>query len=513
MNKITLQLFVALSLLTYFSNYAQAISSKVVDSISQEPIPYVTIQLSNKKGVITNEEGRFSLLLSEAVKPTDTLFISCIGYQSIAKPLNKFTSDIIYMVPKAIELNSVVVTNKEYTTEEIIQKVKENMQKNYNFDLTKKRLFFRQSDYQNITKTDYTFKKSTIDALNKPFLDSVLQSIPKKYAYYTEVLCDFYGNYEDEKQKIELIKASELYDKNNEIGLTALEEKFNTILKENVKPDSYLKVKSGLFGTKVGADELFEDEEDEEKEKQEDADALKKKLEEEKKREAQRKDNFANYRKATIDRLMDDLFFQEKATLNFIRKSKKYKFTLLDYTYLGSEPVYVIEFAPKGGADYQGTLYINSDDFAIIRVDYNNVKSLRKFGLLGISFNEYLAKGKVIFSKDENSGYNLRYLEFESGGRFGIRRPLKIIEKNKYVKGRRKQNELSVKIDMATTSTKKYEIVVFNTEDITVSQFDKLKEQNNLLPTYMPVYNPEFWKGYNIIEPNQAIKEFTAKEK
>ncbi len=510
MDKITLRLFVATTFLGCYLNYGQVISSKIVDSISQKPIPYVTIQLSNKKGVITNEEGRFSLLLNETTKPTDSLFISCIGYQSIAKPLNEFKSEIIYLIPKAIELKSVVVTNKEYTTEEIIQKVKDNMNKNYNFDLTKKRLFFRQSDYQNISKTDYTFKKSTIDALSKPFLDSVLQSIPKKYAYYTEVLCDLYGNYEDEKQKIEVIKASELYDKNNEIGLTALEEKFNTILKENVKPNSYLKVKSGLFGTKVSADELFEDEENEEKENQEDADALKKKLEEEKKREAERKDNFANYRKATIDGLMDNLFFQEKAKLNFIRKSKKYKFTLLDYTYLGSEPVYVIEFAPKGGADYQGTLYINSDDFAIIRVDYNNVKSLRKFGLLGISFNEYLAKGKVIFSKDDNSRYNLLYLEHETGGRFGIKRPLKIIEKNKYVKGRRKQNELFVKIDMATTSTKKYEIVVFNTESISGSQFDTLKEKNTLLPTYMPAYNPDFWKGYNIIEPNQAIKEFTA---
>ena len=26
----------------------------------------------------------------------------------------------------------------------------------------------------------------------------------------------------------------------------------------------------------------------------------------------------------------------------------------------------------------------------------------------------------------------------------------------------------------------------------------------------MPNYDPEFWKGYNILEPNQAIKDFTA---
>ena len=68
--------------------------------------------------------------------------------------------------------------------------------------------------------------------------------------------------------------------------------------------------------------------------------------------------------------------------------------------------------------------------------------------------NQYLGKGKMFFTKEENGKYNLRYLEEEHGTRVGIRRPLKIIEKNKHVKGRNKQNELSLKLDMATTSIK-----------------------------------------------------------
>ena len=53
----------ALILSFYFSTLsAQNISSKIVDSITGQPIPYATVQI-NKKGVITNEEGRFSLLL------------------------------------------------------------------------------------------------------------------------------------------------------------------------------------------------------------------------------------------------------------------------------------------------------------------------------------------------------------------------------------------------------------------------------------------------------------------
>jgi len=504
MYKITTKLFLFVVFISAITAEAQVISSKIIDSITKEPIPYATI-IFKKRGMISNEEGRFSFLFKNDANPTDSLIISCIGFKTIAKPLNQFKDSVIYLSPKAIELQEVVLSNNQYTVKEIIEKVKENLDKNYNFNLTKKRLFFRESYHQKLNKTNYTLKKSTIDALNKPFLDSVIRSIPKNNSYYTEVLCDLYGNYTEEKQKIKLIKASELYDKNNRVGITAMEEKFKKIIDKNVKPDSYFKVKSGLFGQKMDMDEFKGDEEIDST----DSAALKKQLEAEKKKEADRKINFAKERRKVLTNMMGNIFFQENTKLNFIRKSGKYEFKMLDLTYLGNEAVYVIEFVPKGSADYKGTLYVNYEDYAIIRVDYENVKSVKNFKLLGISFNVFLSKGKMIFSKGNDNHYSLQYLERESASRFGIRRPLKIIEKNKNVRGRRKQNELFVKLDMAMSGRNKFEVVVFDTNDVTSSEFENFKETNTMLPTYMPAYSPEFWKGYNIIEPNQAIKDFT----
>ncbi len=504
MYKNTFKLFLFFVLLYTTDTQAQVISSRIIDSITKEPVPYATI-IFKKRGMISNEEGRFSFLFKKDAKPTDSLIISCIGFKTIAKPLNQFKDSVIYLSPKVIELNEVVLTNNQYTVKEIIKKVKENINKNYNFNLTKKRLFFRESNHQRLIKTNYILKKSTINALNKSFLDSVLQSIPKKNSYYTEILCDLYGDFDEDKQKINLIKASELYDKNNRIGITAMEEKFKKIIDKNVKPDSYFKVKSGLFGQKMSMDEFKGEEEIDST----NSEMLKKKLEVEKKREVDRKKNFAKYRRKSLANMMENIFFQEDTKLNFIRKSGRYEFTMLDLTYLGDEAVYVIEFVPKGSADYKGTLYVNYDDFAIIRVDYENVKSVKSFKLLGISFNIFLSKGKMIFSKGEDNRYSLQYLEKEDASRFGIKRPLKIIEKNKNVRGRRKQNELFVKLDMAMSGRNKFEVVIFDTESISASEFENFKETNTILPTYMPFYNPEFWKGYNIIEPNQAIKDFT----
>jgi len=483
---------------------AQTLTSVIIDSATQKPVPYVTVQLKNK-GMITNEEGRFTFLLDKNVQETDSLFISCIGYESIGKPLNQFIEKTIILSPKAIELKNVIVSNKEYTAEEIIDLVKYNLEKNYSSDLTKKRLFFRKSSFQRMIKTDYTLKKSTIEAFNKKFIDSVIQTVPKSNSYYTEVLGDLYGNYDNEKQKLDLIKASELYDKSMEVDLEKLEEKFNKIIKENIKTDSYFKIKSGLFGTKVDADELFESEVD-----STDVVALNKELEDKKKNEEERKKNFAQYRRNALGDIFNSLPIRDDSYMNFLSKSRRYEFTLKDFTYLGNDAVYVLDFKPKRSEDYKGTLYVNSDDFALIRADFENVKSVKTFKLLGISMNTYLSRGKVIFYKEASGLYGLRYFESEAGSRMGVKRPLKIIEKNRHVKGRNKQNELSGKVDLAFTNVEKNEVVVFETEKLSESSFDAFKENNSILPTYMPNYNPEFWKGYNIIEPNTAIKEFTS---
>lgn len=194
--------------------------------------------------------------------------------------------------------------------------------------------------------------------------------------------------------------------------------------------------------------------------------------------------------------------------MNFIEKSNRYEFTLLDFAYLNNEFVYTIVFKPKRKEDYKGTLYVNTDDFAIIRVDYENIKPLKTFNLLGVSFKEYLKKGTIIFSKSDNEKYTLKYSDMEFGQQFGIDRPLTIIEKNKNVKGRRKQNEVSTEINFVINNMTKKELIVFESNPISEADFNNFKEVPDVTPTYLPQYDPEFWKGYNIIEPNQAIKDF-----
>lgn len=487
----------AVVLLTSFSFLsAQQISSRIVDAKSGDPIPYATVQYATNKGIVTNEEGNFSLYLDAGLE-VDSLFISSMGYETTAIGLSQALDSVITINPKPIELSEVYLFDHELEVDEIIERTKENLDKNYRDDALHQRLFFRKSSLDRIRKFDIAFKESTIQEFNKAFIDSVLSVMPKGNAYYTESLVDFYREKDSSRLKIE--KAAELYDKDNEISMEAIGERMEKIFKENVKPDSYLKIKSGFFGTKVQVDSILAESEE--------AAELEEEL-----RDPDNKD-FHAHKRSQLNDLYTGLFYQEDSKLNMLEKSGRYRFKLKGYTSIDEQGVYVIEFEPRGSEDFEGTLYVNIEDFGVMRLDYSNVKSLRRIKLLGFHYEETVYKGTSIYAKNENGQYNLRFVNRVEGRYMGVDRPLKVIEKNKNVKGRRKQNELSLNIDLVNLNTEKYELVVYDSNPISSSEFRSVQENETAKATYLSRYDPEFWKGYNIVEPNQAIREFTVSAK
>ncbi|TWO33329.1 carboxypeptidase-like regulatory domain-containing protein [Seonamhaeicola sediminis] len=487
----------------------ESISAKLIDSTTQKPILFATISYGKNSGVISNSDGDFQIHFKSNPSKSDSIFISCLGYKTKQIPALHFKDSIILLSPKSIELDEVLVSNKNYSVEEIIEKTHENLSANYHFNYNKSKLFYRESYFNHITKNSIKVKESTIPEFNQKFMDSIMAIMSKEADDYTELLGTLYTKTDpEEKHKLDIIKASRLYDKKKEVSFDGLEERFNAIFRKHVKRDSYFKIKSGIFGTKEDIDSSLFDSADTKKEKEK-TDAF---LEEQKKKELERKKNFLKHRKNTISNLEHRSFIFEDSHLNFLEKPKKYAFELLDYIFLNGEFVYKISFKPKRSANYKGTLYINTDDFAIIRVDYKNVKPLRSFRLLGISYQEVLHRGTLIYAKNDVETYTLKYAESETGNNFGIKRPLKIIEKNKNVKGRRKQNELSMDLHFTISNTTKKELVVFESETINKTVFDVFEEKLNISPTYLPAYDPTFWEGYNVIEPNKAIKDFKSIE-
>lgn len=206
------------------------------------------------------------------------------------------------------------------------------------------------------------------------------------------------------------------------------------------------------------------------------------------------------------------MFYADDPTFNLIDKLNKYEYTLKGFTIINDEPCYIINFEPKGSKEYKGTLHINVNDFAIVQMDYSNVKNLRNISLLGISYSENLYQSKVFFRKENNS-YTPYFVQLDKGNNVGIKRPLTIIEKNKHVKGRKKQNEVALKIEAKINNFERYEYLVYETNPIKKAEFDKLTENKGFEPTHLPKYDASFWDDETIIEPNKAIQGFSVEVK
>ena len=467
---------------------AQSKQVQIVDSLSLESIPFATVHFSNNKGLITDEIGFFELL-PEQVEVNDSLFVSSLGYDGLAVGLKQLQDSILYVMPKAIALDNVILTNKSYTSEKIIDLVQERLQTNYSTDYSKKRLFLREYYTQNTKKLDINKYKTSIPELNRKLVDSFLTNMPRSNEYTIETLCNYGGDFQEDNQKINLLKARQTYDKGNDL-MKSLNQRIETVLRDNVKTDSYFKVRSGIFGGKMDVDGL---------EKEVDSTNLEALKEFEKKRAENKlkwKNNFASQKKQRIAELYSELFFTKKAELNCIQKPNRYVFSEPELTFEGSDLTYVITYKPKGGEDFEGTLYINAEDFAVTRLDFNNVKSLFKLKLLGVSYNENLKSGRMIFSKNANTKYALSYLQMTSGSEIGVDRPLKFIEKNKFVKGRRKQNEISFRLNLAMVSKDQYELRVFDHEALTEEAFQAIEEKNDVLPKYHKEFTTNFWEEF-----------------
>jgi len=464
---------------------AQSTSVKILDSISFNPIPFATVYFSNSSGVISDENGDFELIKNE-LNDEDSLFVSSMGYKKVSYSLNRFNDSIIFLSPKPIELNNVIITNRKLSSQEIIEKIKAAITQNYQTDLSENKIFYRKEYNSTIEKFEINKFKSSIENVNDLLIDSLLLNLPSENKSATEVLSYYYGNLEEDNQKINLIKSRETYKKDNEI-LESLNSKLEESLKKSLKSNSYFKIRSGLlpFSGDLEFDGLWDIDSTNQA-------ALKKANDD----EIKRKENFANSIKGRVSNIYSNLFYNDATDLDFILKSNRYEFSNPELNYLGNQLVYVMTFRPKGSKDYKGTLHINSDDFAIVRIDFKNVKSLFKLKLLGFSSDNYLVEGRMVFSKLDKKKYSLTYFQVSSGSKAGIDRPFKIIEKNKFVKGRRKQNQISFNLDFIVNSLNKVELRVFQSKPIDLNLYENLKEENKILPEYVDEFKTNFWEEF-----------------
>ena len=463
----------------------QTIKGKIVD-INQNPIPYTTLQIGPNYGVITNEEGVFTLEVDN-FSASDKVSISCLGYKSQDYILSGFIPKTYVLIESVSELSEVFITNRALTIKEILENVRSNISKNYPTDQNQ-RVFMRETNNFNLKDFDFELVKSTnlkrskIKKLNKR-IDSIKGDlIGNKSSYYSDILFDL--SKISDSSEISVIKAVKLIDKEKDLSTEAVNGQLIKTSLNLLDSTATYKLKSGLFtiedSLKVGG--FLNDKANPKTEKTENL-------------------------KSQINGIIKNNTLNENSKLDFLFEEKGYDYTIERMTSIGDDAVYTISFKPKKrSSKYAGRLYVNASDFAVVKMEYQFAENrtgqkLNLKFLMGVKYVENAYKSTVIFKRNANETYDLQFIGQESGNYVYIDRSLKFI-RNKRSEDDDKQ---SLKLKFMIEQNYKVKVEVFFIENNNVADFN---ETDEYAVDYISRYDTSIWKDYNVLSPVNAILEY-----
>ena len=137
---------------------AQSINGKITNE-KNEPIPFATVQIGTDYGVISNDEGNFSIVTT-GFNPTDSVTISCLGYEKLGMQLQEFSSKKYIMNEMVNELSEVFITDRQLSIDSIMYYVNANLKKNYKIDAQAYKFFGRRTEYIVGKTADFEIEKS-----------------------------------------------------------------------------------------------------------------------------------------------------------------------------------------------------------------------------------------------------------------------------------------------------------------------------------------------------------------
>lgn len=495
--KFTLAIIAVFLLSNPLTLKAQTVTGQILDSKTKEVISFATIQFGENDGVVSNAEGFFTLNI-EKLNVTKSITVSYLGYQTETLTVDQLNANnnIIYLKEAVNQLDTVYITNKFPSVDSILKMVNRNLSKNHNTTLSKHSIFTRETAFFKPSKIDIEiekssgFKKSQLESSNKQ-LDSLTRSLTTKQPSqtFTDILSDFYIS-ETNQSKMDVVKATKLFDVNNQNHFDDIQKKSTTIILKHLDVDKTYKLKSGLF-------------------KIEDSLSLKSN---ETKKDTANNNQLVHLKDETHKFFMSNQF-GASSFLDFVLDTSLYDYTIEDVTNYEGEFVYVIGFKPKKRkANYIGKLYISESDYAVLKVDYayaegkTGEKLNLKF-LLGVKFVENQHKGNILFRKNsETSVYYPYYINQEIQQYVYLHRPLKFIENGG------DKNKVGFDFKVEGHMIEKMEYLNLGHTSISGSDFNAIKEAKTVDYQKLNKYDASIWKGFNAIEPLEEMKQFKVEE-
>ncbi|OYX28198.1 MAG: hypothetical protein B7Z06_02230 [Flavobacteriales bacterium 32-35-8] len=471
---------------------AQNITAKLIDKSSKAPIPFATIKTGEYSGVISNEEGYFTI--SADVQENTPLLISFMGYGSKSLTIAniKALNYVIELEPAVNQLDEVYLSNKKPNIDSIIARVKRHAPKNYNTDLRQYDIFRRVADYVDFENLNFEIdkasqvKKQQLEKVNtdlQALTNAIMNSKTVQYV-------DFKGTlYTQTKDSTKLIvnKATKLLDHTKDFSIDNVQERAKNIMLRYLDTTKTYKVKTGLF--KIEDSLSFAEMKKEEQ-------------------EAKKEEFDVNQLKGGTKRLLRFSRFYDNSFLMTILNPRLYDYVIDDITVYNQQLTYIISYQPKKGkAKYSGKLYVSDDDYAITKITYSYFENRHgsklnlKF-LLGVKYEENLSSGLVLYQKQSDSTYQPKYINHESGSYFYVSRDLTLIENSK------DRFKLSTDFTIEGSNRSKEELLITTTKATTLNDYNKVTQQKKIPYQTLTKFDNTIWGSEETLEPLQEMKAF-----
>lgn len=488
--KIKITILLNLISLSFF---AQSITAQLIDASNQQPIPYANIKTGPYAGVISNDEGYFTVA---AVDDTRNITISCMGYknQTLSIGALKQLNFIIEMSVALNQLDEVYISNKAPNVDSIIARVKARIHKNYNYELNQYDIFKRTTNHVDFESLEFEIdkasqvKKKQLQDVNNSLTALVNQVKSSNMVQFDDFKGKIY-TLDKDSIKLEVEKATELLDHKNDFSIDNIQERMQNIILRYLDTTKTYKLKTGLF--KIEDSLKLNDEDFKENDKNEYTMSF-----------------LNNETKALLRRSQ----VYNNSFLDKILNTDLYEYRFEDVGNNNGELTYIVSFIPrKGKAKYTGKLHIAEDSYAIIRIDYNYYKNRHgdKFNLrliLGVKYIENKSTGTMIFEKDSSNIYHPKYINRTSGSYFYLSRPLKFIENSE------KRYKVAFDFTIEGDNYTKEELLISGYNKLTFLDFQAERQKEKTPVIKLNKYDKTIWDDEGILEPSLEMKTFQSEK-
>lgn len=488
--------FLFLIIVFLFSSYtfSQNLTAKIIDKSSQQAIPFASIKTGEYSGVISNEEGFFTININDIKQE---IIISCLGYQNKTLTIEgiKTLNYIITLNEAVNQLEQVYISNSKPNADTIIARVKAKLTDNYNYNLNSYNVFRRTTDYVDFKSLEFEIEKAS--HVKKKNLESANKNLNALSTKIKESNLIQFGDFKGtlyclnkDSSKLSVEKATKLLDYKNDFSINDIQEKSQKIVLTYLDTTKTYKLKTGLFKIEDSLSLKSEDFKDDDNEKTE--------------------LNLRSLNKNTRQLLHRSLFYKN-SFLNRILDAKYYNYEFKDITFNNGELTYIITYTPrKGNAKYTGTLFIANDSYAITRADYSYYKNrhgekLNLKLILGIKYISNLSEGMVLFEKDSSSKYHPKYIKRASGSYFYVNRDLKFIE-NSSIK-----NKVGFSFKIEGDNREKEELLFTANNKLSKETFTAIKQDSIAPIQILNKFEKTIWENEETLEPLQEMKGFKVK--